>query len=30
MDDYSKLYCKSENLLKITVKDKEYFFKGEF
>jgi hypothetical protein len=30
MDVYSKLYCKIENLLKLTVNDREYFFKGEF
>jgi hypothetical protein len=30
MDDCSKLYCKVENLLNITVNDKEYFFKVNF
>jgi hypothetical protein len=30
MNDYSKLYCKSENLLKIAVNNREYFFKYEF
>lgn len=30
MDGYKKLYYKVENLLKLTVKDKTYSFKGEF
>jgi hypothetical protein len=30
MDDYSKLYCKAHNLLKMTVKNREYFFKVSF
>jgi hypothetical protein len=30
MDGCSKLYCKAENILKLTVKDREYSFKGEF
>jgi hypothetical protein len=30
MDGCSKRYCKAENLLKVAVKDREYFFKDEF
>jgi hypothetical protein len=30
MDGYNKLYYKVENLLKLTVNDKAYSFKGEF
>jgi hypothetical protein len=30
MDDCSKLYCKAENLLKVAVKDRKYYFKCEF
>jgi hypothetical protein len=32
MDDYSKLYCKAENLLKMTVKNRVFFkvsFRGK-
>jgi hypothetical protein len=30
MNSYNKLYYKTENLLKITVKDREYFLKVSF
>jgi hypothetical protein len=30
MDDCSKLYCKTENLLKLDVKDTKYSFEDEF
>jgi hypothetical protein len=30
MDDYSKIYCKTENLLKINIKDRNYFYKNKF
>jgi hypothetical protein len=29
MDGCSKLYCKTQNLLKVVVKGKEYSFEGE-
>jgi hypothetical protein len=30
MDDCSKLYCKAENILKVAINNREYFFEGEF
>jgi hypothetical protein len=30
MNDYNKLYYKIENILKLNIKDKKYFFKDEF
>jgi hypothetical protein len=30
IDDCSKLYCKTENLLKIIIKYREYSFKEKF
>jgi hypothetical protein len=30
MNGYNKLYCKVENLLKITINDTEYSFEDEF
>jgi hypothetical protein len=30
MDAYSKLYCKTENLLKVAVNDIKYFLKMSF
>jgi hypothetical protein len=30
MDGCSKLYCKSENFLKVAVKYREYSFEGKF
>jgi hypothetical protein len=30
MNDYSKLYCKVKNLLKIIIKNREYSYGGGF
>jgi hypothetical protein len=30
MDCYNKIYCKTENFLKVTIKNREYSFKDEF
>jgi hypothetical protein len=30
MDGYSKLYCKSENILKVIVNNRDIFLKMDF